>query len=132
MAEPPAARSSGARNGRDRAHELRRFAARLFGPAHQRIAAEGHARRPDDLAPLAHPRQDPADFLEVPGVVGTRRQIEFAAAAAEMRHGIVPAALARKGREGFGIVAARRSLESMEQHEQGLGPSPGRRGNRRR
>src|SRR6185369_2058910 len=63
-------------------------------------------------------------------MVGARRVIELTAAAAEMRYGVGHAACLREVGESLRIVAARRSLQPVEQDQQrpGIG---GRRGARR-
>jgi len=77
-------------------------------------------RSADAILTPAQARQDPADLLEIARVVGPRREVELAAAAAEMRYRIVPAARRGEGGEGLRIVAARRTLQAMEQHQQRL------------
>ena len=74
---------------------LRSGVAGFGGPAHQRVAAEGNTHHQQRAAtalvlPGAETLQDPADFFKVTGMVGARREVEFAAAAPEMRHGKRP------------------------------------------
>ncbi len=119
IAAPPADRSTGEHTRPDRGHRAPGRLASLLGPAQECVAsqrdAHGHERAA--VAP-AHLRQDPADLLMVAGMVGTRRQVELAGAAAEMGHGKTPAAAMRPVRKCPGIVARRRTLQAMEQDQQ--------------
>ena len=91
----------------------------LFGPAQQRVAAQRDADRVDRRTGLqAQALQDPADLLEVARVVGARAAVELARAAAEMRHRHLPAGALRPAGEGLGVVALRRTFQSVEQHQQ--------------
>ena len=102
----------------DRAGSLAGAGASLLGPAQQRIAAERDADGEQWLAAaFAQARQHPADLFEIARVVGARREVQLARAAAEMRHREVHPGSCRHVREGLRVVAARRPFEAMEQHQ---------------
>jgi hypothetical protein len=93
---------------------------RLLGVAQQRVAAERNADGDDRSAMQgAKAPEQPAHLFPVARVVGARRQIELARAAAKVRHREAPAAGLRIRGEGFGVVTRRGAFESMEQNEQG-------------
>ena len=64
--------------------------------------------------------KDPVDFGKVARMVGTRRHIDLAGAATEMRHGTIPATTANDIGKSLCIVAAGRSFQAMKQDQQGL------------
>ena len=72
--------------------------------------------------------QHPADFLEVTGVVGARRQVQLTRAAAKVRHAVGPATLARHGGEGLRVLAGAAAFQAVEEHQvlrrgRGIGPT---------
>ena len=94
----------------------------LFGPAQQRIAAQGHTRHQQRRTLLRpQPLQDPADLLEVTRVVGARRPVDLAAAAAEVRHRETPALGPGPAGECLGVMAGRGALQAVEHHQQRTG-----------
>lgn len=114
--------------GRRRVGGARGLQPMLARPAQQCVAAERHSGHEQGRAgpgrgtagplPLCHAPQDPVNFLVVARMVGARRKVDLAAASTEVRHGIVPAADPRHAGERLGIVAARRALQPMEEHQQ--------------
>ena len=103
----------------DRAQLARRLLAAFLRPAQQRVAAQRDTDRMHrPLAPLCQPRQHPADLLEVAGVVGARRPVELAGAAAEMRQRAGPAQLLGALGKGLRVVARRGALQAVEDHQQ--------------
>jgi hypothetical protein len=107
---------------RDRTHHtrgLRRAVAGLFGPAQQGVATQRNTDGANRSGVhRAQPLQHPADLFEIPRVVGPWREIQLARATAKVRHHETPAVVTRPVREGLGVVAARRTFEAVEQHEQ--------------
>jgi hypothetical protein len=63
-------------------------------------------------------REHPADFLVVARVVGARREVDLARAAAKVRHREAPATACRLGRERLRVVARRRAFEAMKENQQ--------------
>src|SRR5690606_29242721 len=64
--------------------------------------------------------EDPVDFLPITRVVGARRAVDLARAAAKVRHGIGQPLLARPARKCARVMTMRGALKAVEQHEQGL------------
>ncbi len=116
---PPAARSSGepidaaaATNCASSARSPSHFA-NMLPPSEMPTAcraAVGPAR--------VHAPQDPVALLGVAGVIGARKQVGFAGAAAEVHNQCAPAAIGRRLHEHARIVAARIAFQSVKQHEQ--------------
>ncbi len=103
------------------AHAGGRFRAHLTGPAHQRIATQRHAhgdQRPARVF-LGKTAQDPVDLLEVTRVVGAWRVVEFARASPEVGHRVGHAVGGGEIGEGHGVLARGRTLQPVEQHQQG-------------
>ncbi len=102
-----------------RGHRRASRAAGLLGPAQQRVAAQRDADRVQRPAVArAQALEQPADLGVVARVVGARRQVGLARAAAKMRHRVGPAGAARPVGEGQRIAAARGALEPVQQHQQ--------------
>ena len=96
-----------------------RAVAGFLGPAQQGIATERNTGCDQGAAMCRlEARQHPADLFEIPGVIGARRQVQLARAAAEMRQGKGPAARARNAGKGPDIVALRAAFEAVEKHQQ--------------
>jgi hypothetical protein len=108
---------------RDRASRVDKFGLvlRLAQPAQQHIAAQRHAAGVE-LAGCVRVQaaDDPVQFTGVAGMVEARRQVRFAGAAAEMRHGARPAAAPDFRHQGARVMAVGGAFQSMEQHHEGL------------
>ncbi len=116
---------------RDRPGLLHGLRPGLLGPAQQHVAAQRDAHgQHRAAAPRRHAGQDPLHLFVVARVIGPRRQVELAGAAAEMRHGVGPALRACETRERLRVAALRGALEAVEQDQQrpdgGLGRRAGR------
>ena len=99
----------------DAGNDLPGSGALFSRPAHQRIAAQGNTHgqhRPAVLACKAS--EQPVNLGIVTRVVGARRQIDLARAAAKVRNGTGPAARAGRVGKGLGIVAGRRALQAVK------------------
>ena len=101
-AEPAADRMAAREQVDRRAHRghrarlLRGREAGLLGPAQQGVAAQRDPHRQHRPAlPCRHALEDPVDLLVVTRVVGARREIHLARAAAEVRHRVAPARATR-------------------------------------
>ena len=107
-------------NRRSALHDFMRCITLLAQPFQQRIAAERYAGGVSGAARVLrpHPAQHPVDFTAVAGVVGARQPVEFAAAAAEMHHHALPAALHNGMHQCARVMAARAAFESVKQHQQ--------------
>ena len=110
-------------NRRHGANALRCGVTRLAGPAQQRIAAQRHADRQQRAAAAGlltgvKALQQPVDLGPVARVVGTRRAVQLARAAAKVRHGKTQPVRARPTGKRLGVVAARRAFQAVEQHQQ--------------
>ena len=94
----------------------------LAGPFEQGVAAQRNARRVQALPAggLLQATQDPVDFVRVARVIGAWATVQFARAAAEMRHHIVPALGLCPVGKGTGVMTLRRALQTVEQDT----PSP--------
>ena len=107
----------------DRGHGGHRAAgllAVLGGPSHERIAAQRDAHHQQRAAMLGlEALKYPVQLLVVARMVGPGREVHLARATSEMRHRKTPVALPGQAGKGLRVVAGRRALQAVKEHQQG-------------